>query len=418
MVRATEAEKSVIGGIIAFPTEPDVTKIAYELLRPEMFANEWMSNTFAACLEIVSEGKVPDAVLIENKIGKENRVYMVKCVQLVPTLAGFKDYCAVVFEDWRKRTIAAKLQELIFESPPAKVAMQQLDAVLSEQRAIERGLNDGTSLEFWDAVMRYMNDLMTPSKAIKTGWTPFDAYTGGLQRQSMYIISGRSGMGKTDFALAMALNISLRCRVSYFSMEMPVEQLMERVISRIARVESNRLRDKDVSPEEFKRISEAVTMRKDKAKITIDEKQRMSIMELEAKIIRQRPDVVFIDHVGLMKHADKKQLWEAVADTSQRLKELAMKHKIVIIALVQENRNADQGKPKMGNLKGSDNLTNDADGIFQMHIPEHDDFVNGQAWIDAEIHVTKNRHGGTGRITFHWQPQYHDWRSIEKSRRE
>lgn len=417
MRKASEAEISVVGGIIAFPGEAEITKTAYELLRPEMFANEWLSNAFAACVEIVREGKTPDIVLVENRIGKENRNYLKTCVEIVPTLAGFKDYCAIVLEDWRKRTLQKRLQELALAALPAKTVMDDLENILAEQQAIEQGLNDSTSVEFWGAVMRYMDMLVTPSNTIKTGWSTFDTYMGGLQRQGMYILSGRSGMGKTDFALAIALNISLRHRVSYFSMEMPVEQLMERVISRLARVEANRLRDKSVTPEEMKRISDAVTMRKSKTQIVIDEKQRMSVQDLESKIIRQRPDVVFIDHIGLMKHADKKQLWEAVADTSQRLKELAMKHKIVIVALAQENRNGDQGKPRMGNLKGSDNLTNDADGILQMHIPDHADFISGDAWIDAEIHVTKNRHGGTGKLLYCWQPQYHDWRPVERNRR-
>lgn len=416
MMKATDAEISVVGGIIAFPQEAETTKIAYELLRPEMFGNEWMANTFSACMEIVREGKTPDVVLLEGKIGKENRHTLLRCAQFVPTLSGFKDYCSVVLEDWRRRTIQEKLQELTFTNPPAKIVMEQLEGILSEQRAIEQGLSDNTSIEFWGAVMRYMDSLMSPNTAVKTGWFAFDTYMGGLEKKGMYILSGRSGMGKTDFALAMALNISLRYRVSYFSMEMPVEQLMERVLSRLARVEANKLRDKSVSPEEMKRISDAVDARKNKTQIIIDEKQRMSVQELEAKILRQRPDVVFVDHVGLMKHADKRQLWEAVSDTSQRLKELAMKHKIVIVALAQENRNGDQGKPRMGNLKGSDNLTNDADGILQMHVPEHADFISGDAWIDTEIHVTKNRHGGTGKLLFCWQPQYHDWRPTERNR--
>lgn len=416
MARASEAEKSVVGGIIAFPNEPEITKIVFDLLTPEMFENEWLSNAFAACLEITREGKAPDVVLVGDRIGGEQKCYLAACVEAMPTLAGFKDYCAIVLEDWRKREIQKDLQELAFESLPTKLAMERLENLLARQQAIERGLNDSTSVDFWGAVMRYMDELMRPNTAIRTGWAAFDRYTGGLQRKGFYVISARSGMGKTDFALAMATNMSLRYRVSYYTMEMPVEQLTERMISRLARVDANKLRDKNVDPADMERISAAVMARKEKTRIVIDEKQRMSVAELEAKIIRQRPDVVFVDHVGLMKHVERKQLWESVADTSQRLKELAMKYSIAVVALVQENRNGDQGKPRMGNLKGSDNLTNDADGILQMHINDHPDFVSGDAWIDAEVYVTKHRHGGTGRVIFHWQPQYHDWRPVDTER--
>lgn len=414
--KASEAEKSVVGGIIAFPTKPEATRDAYNLLTPEMFANEWLSNAFAACVEIDREGKTPDVVLLEGKLGKQHRAALIACAECVPTLAGFREYCAIVMEDWRKREIYRKLQEIALEGSPTRRTIEQLESLLAQQQAIERSLNDSTSVDFWGGVRRYMEELFRPNTAIKTGWGSFDRYTGGLQRKGFYVISARSGMGKSDFALAMATNISLRYRVSYFTMEMPVEQLMERVVSRIARVDSGKLLDKNVTPEEMERVSTAVMARKEKTKIIIDEKQRMSVSELEAKIIRQRPDVVFVDHVGLMKHAEKKQLWEAVADTSQRLKELAMKHNIVVVALAQENRNGEQGKPKMGNLKGSDNLSNDADGVLQMQIADHPDFVSGDAWIDAEVHITKHRHRGTGKLRFHWQPQYHDWREVDTGR--
>lgn len=413
MATTPAAEISVIGGIVAFPKE---TKDALDFLKPEMFTNEQLANIFLACQKLNRMGKASDITMVESVIGTGQRTVLVGCVEQMPSLAGFKDYCAIVFGNWRKREIKKKLQELAFADFSVKNLMAQLENILSEQRAIERGLNDNTSVDFWGGVMKYLDTLVSPNTAIKTGWLAFDSCTGGLQRKGFYIISGRSGKGKTDFALALATNMSLKCRVSYFSMEMPVAQLMERVVSRLARIEANKLRDKNVTPDEMKRISNAMSLRKEKTKIIIDESQRISVAAVESKIIRHQPDVVFIDHVGLMAHAQKKQAWESVADTSQRLKELAMKYDIVIVGLAQENRDGDSGKPQMGNLKGSDNLSNDADGIFQMHIENPPEFISGNAWIDAEIHVTKNRYGGTGKLSYNWQPQYHDWRPVERNR--
>ena len=85
------------------------------------------------------------------------------------------------------------------------------------------------------------------------------------------------------------------------------------------------------------RATEALGRIMDKTQLVTDYKQRLTVNELEAKIIRNQFDVVFVDHIGLMGHKEFKSKWEGIADTSQRLKELAMKHNI-IIALVQEQR--------------------------------------------------------------------------------
>ena len=199
------------------------------------------------------------------------------------------------------------------------------------------------------------------------------------------------------------------------SMEMPSDQLMERVASRLAHVDSSVLRDKKPSPDQMEAVTKALSWAKEKTQLTIDEQTRITVEDVENKILRHNADVIFIDHVGLMQHVQRKNLWESIADTSQRLKELAKKHNVVIIALVQENRAANKAADSTS-LKGSDNLTNDADGILQMRSDPPKEFITGDRWIDAEVHITKNRHGGCGILKYYWWPQYHDWRQLDDRR--
>jgi len=402
----------VIGGIIAFPDECDE---AFRLLTPEMFSNSWTAKVFSVCKELHQTGSEPDIVMVESRVGQEHRAKLTKCVAMMPSHSGFADYCAAVLENWRRRELAKELQQLAMESFPAGQTVEAMERILARQRAIDQGLSDRTAVDFWAAVMRYMDQLIRPNTAIQSGWRDFDLRTGGLQRKGFYIISARSGMGKTDFALAMATNIASRRRVTYCSMEMPVEQLMERVASRMAHVNSDTLRDHSLTPEDLRRVTGALGRIQEETKLTIDEQRRLSVEQLENKVIRQRPEVLFIDHVGLMEHdRTRKNLWEAIAATSQRLKELAGRHNIVVVALVQEGRGAVNGKVSNVNLKGSDNLTNDADGIFQISAEHPENPLRGEMWLDTEIHVTKNRHGGTGKLIFHWQPQYHSWTPVEQ----
>lgn len=403
-MKASLAEISVVGGIIG---DAEQCETAFNLLKPEMFENQWLSDTFAACLHMHQKGERIDCVSIESKIGKQHRMALTKCVECLPTFAGYDGYCAAVLEGWRVRTLGSASLELS-QYPTSKDWMDAAERTLAQQRAIESGLKDATASDFWGCVMQFMDSLVRPTDSIRSGMSMFDWVTGGLQRKGFYIIAGRSGKGKSDFALSLATNMSAKYRVSYCSMEMPKSQLMARISSRVAQVDSTKIRDKNLSPDEMERISMALARMRDYTQLSVDDQLGITVEDLENKIIKQRPDVLFIDHVGLMNHGKFKNKWEGVEKTSLRLKQLAMKHNIVIVGLVQETK--DNG------LKGSDCLYNDSDGVFFMKSEKPESFIQGDAWIEAEVVADKNRHGGCGTLKFHWRPQYHEWRQVDDRR--
>ena len=414
-MKGSLAEMSVIGGLAI---DGDQCGTAFALLKPEMFENNWLREVFTLCVNMHQAGERIDAVSIDAKMDARHREKLVRCADLIPGLVGYDGYCAVVLEDWRKRSMIADLSEITFAGPVAttsKEIVEKLEMITARQRAIENALNDNTSVDFWGGVMRWMDDLQRPSTDLKSGWGLLDQRMGGFRRKGFYIISGRSGQGKTDFALSLACNMAAKYRVTYCTMEMPTEQLMERVASRLAHVDSSVLRDKKPTPDQMEAITKALSWARTKTQLTIDEQPRITVEDVENKILRHNADVIFIDHIGLMGHAQRKNHWESVADTSQRLKELANKHNVVIIALVQEGRSANKAADNTS-LKGSDNLANDADGILQMRSEPPKEFITGDQWIDAEVHNTKNRHGGCGVMKYYWWPQYHDWRQVDDRR--
>lgn len=404
------AEVSVIGGIIGFPAD---CGFAFQLLKPEMFENKWLGDVFSICEQIKNGGGLPDIVMVEERLGtKEHRAALVKCVDTIPALEGFEGYCMAVFENWRRRTLTAELTEITLSRTGSAEMTAMLLTAAARQQAIESALADKTAVDFWGAVMRFIDSLCRPNDGIKTGWSALNRCTGGLRRKGFYIISGRPGRGKTDFALSLAVNIASAHRVTYCTMEMPTEQVMERIASRLAHVDGSKLRDKTLTPEEMDAVTSALGWQKEKLQLTIEEQQSLTVEDIEGKLLKHRAQVLIIDHIGLMKHTARKNRWESVADTSERLKKLALKHNVVIIALVQENRQAQKTASDIS-LKGSDNLSNDADGIFQMRSERPEKFLSGEAWVEAEVCVTKNRHGGCGTLKFYWQPQYHEWRVID-----
>lgn len=403
-MKATLPEISVIGGIIA---DSDQCKNAFDLLTPEMFGNKWAANIFAVCKSLHDQGVHVDIATVEGAVGKQHRAFLVQCIEMMPVFIGFDDYCAAVLEQWRVRELRDGSLRLT-ECETSREWVEKTRLMLSRQDAIENGLKCSTATDFWNSGISFLNYIVMPTDALRSGMRGFDRVTGGLQRKGFYIIAGRSGLGKTDFALALAVNMSVQHRVSFCSMEMKKEELFGRIMSRVAQVDSGKIRDRTMMPDEVQRIVEGLSRMNERTQLIIDEQQGVSVDDLENKVLRQTPDVIFIDHIGLMCHPLKKNAWEGVAETSKRLKQLAMKHNIVVIGLAQETRGAS------GELKGSDNLENDADGIFLMKSDPPKTFVSGEGWIDAEVIVKKLRNGARGTLKYHWRPQYHEWRAVEE----
>ena len=403
-MKASFAEISVVGCIIM---DAERCSGAFDLLTPEMFENDWLSEAFRTCQSLHSRGKQVDIATIEGEMGREHRYALVQCAQQTPSLDGFDDYCAAVMERWRVRELQAESFRLT-QCQTSREWAEQARTMLARQEAIENGLQSSTATDFWGSVMSFVDSLVRPSASLKSGMGNFDRVTGGLQRKGFYIIAGRSGMGKTDFSLVLALNMSSKYRVTYCSMEMGKESLMARIASRVAQVDSGKIRDHSLDPEEMQRITEGLSQMRSSTRLVIDEQQGITVEELENKILRQSPDVIFVDHIGLMSHPRRKNVWEGVAETSKRLKQLAMKHNIVVVGLAQETREAN------GGIKGSDNLVNDADGIFLMKSEPPKTFITGSGWIDAEVVVRKLRDGARGSLKYHWRPQYHEWRAVEE----
>lgn len=401
-MKATLPEISVIGGIIA---DSHQCKNAFDLLTPEMFGNKWAANIFAVCKSLHDRGTHVDIATVEGVVGKQHRAFLVQCIEMMPMFIGFDDYCAAVLEQWRVRELQTGSLRLT-ECETSREWAEQTRLMLARQDAIENGLQCSTATDFWNSVMSFAGSLVKPSDALRSGMRGFDRVTGGLQRKGFYIIAGRSGLGKTDFALALALNMSAQYRISFCSMEMKKEELIGRIASRVAQVDSSKIRDRTMQPEEMQRITEGLARMKDRTRLVIDEQQGISVDDLENKILRQSPEAIFVDHIGLMTHPSKRNAWEGVAETSKRLKQLAMKHNIVVVGLVQETRGAS------GDLKGSDNLENDADGIFLMKSDPPKTFISGEGWIEAEVIVKKLRNGARGILKYQWRPQYHEWRAV------
>ena len=242
---------------------------------------------------------------------------------------------------------------------------------------------------------------------------------GGLQRGCLYIIAARPGDGKTDFALHLAVQLAKRCRVDYRSLEMTKEQLVHRVLSRVCMINSTRFRDHDLDENAQKRIGIAAARMGD-LHLVMDDTPGVSAGDVEAKLASGKPDVMFIDYLGLMRGdaAGNKPLWQITGEITHALKESARRHGAAVVALVQLARAADRQKePALSDLKGGSDIEADADGVIFMRPQKTGEFLSGDDAWPVEAVIAKNRHGGVGRLRFNWQPQYHNYVPTDNTRR-
>ena len=413
MKQYNDAELALIGNLII---HPDRTADAFARLTPEMFESEELAALFRGCAAL---GQQIDVAPLLEKVGGEYKTLILSCVDSVVTDAGGDRYIALVYDAWRRRELRRELDEARFgldgAGATARETTRSLMQIVNRQMELERGEDESTASEFCECAADFFDSLSRDNDTVKTGFVMMDYMLGGFQRGGVYVVSARAGKGKSDFCINLATNIAKKNRVLYCTMEMPRRQVFARIISRMARIDSTRIRDHKITEDEKVMIAETSSRLTRELSLTVDEQQRITVEDVEAKILRYTPDIVFLDHLGLMNHrVGRRQMWEALTETTKRLKELALRHNIVIVELVQQSRTADtrKGKPELAELKGSSSIEADADGVMMIEAKHDGSFITNEQSIEATVYVRKNRHGMAGNLTFKWQPQYHAWFTV------
>lgn len=405
------AERAVIGCILIAPEE---SELVYRRLSPKMFSEEPFQIIFNCCLKLHKRGESADVVTIEGKIGTEYRRLLLECAETVPSISRISDYVALVIDRWREREMIAEAMEITTCGEPAAELARRFRSVADRQDKINVVLEDDGVKDFIIAAAEFLTALEQPDTSIKTGWSDFDRIVGGLRRKSVVVIAARPGKGKTDFALQLAAQAARSCQVSYNSMEMPVAQLLERVASRGAKINSIKIRDRMLSNEEKSEIARVLDLQSRYLRINFDQTPQITSDVVVGKITKYHPDVLFIDHLGLMgSTSQKRNQWEQVAQTTHELKAIALEHNLCIVELVQLNRETDDRKARMGDLYGGAAVEQDADVLIALEVEHMDGFLDGDEYAIVSANILKNRHGGTGTLKYSWQPQYHSYRQLE-----
>jgi replicative DNA helicase len=426
-----EAEQAVLGGLLLDPAAWD--NIADVVLREDFYRPDH-KLIFEAIAALAGEAKPCDVVTVVGELERRSELdkagglaYLGSLARDTPTAANIRAYADIV----RERSILRQLIHAGTEIASAvfnndgETARELVDK--AEQKVFEiaelgfRGKQGATAVRtLLPAVIDQIDDAYTnPDKlrGLPTGFSDFDKITGGLRPGDLVIVAGRPSMGKTTLAINMAEYAALHSRdkpasVAVFSMEMPSEQLITRMLSSIGGVPLQNLRSGRISDDDWVRITSA-TSQLSAAKIFIDETPALTPTELRARSRRVKRehglDLIVVDYLQLMQvPGTKENRATEIAEISRGLKVLAKELTCPVIALSQLNRGVEQRenkKPVMSDLRESGSIEQDADMILLIYREEVYDRNTTKKGI-AEIDLVKHRNGEIGTFVLTFQGQF------------
>lgn len=422
----TRRQRNQLALIGAALVDPAAAADSVRRLSVPMFEDGPLRQIFAAIQKLVMEGRGVDPVLVANLAGNETRQLIVYAAETLPSISNVLDYEAAIFEDYRVELLGKAVDKARNDLSFGAVADSvcgDLRKALRMQDAYAGMQQDGTAREF-DAVLdEVLKDLQTPDTSLKLGWKELDRF-GMLERGNTVVIGGRPGNGKTDFSINLAARLSRNYRVYYLTLEETRKKLMARILSKVTRVDAGRLRDKRLSDDELQSITVAANAIRRQQNMIFDDGTNLTVEGIRAKLLRFKPAVAFIDHIGLISPSDpRKNEYERLSEATRELKLMANQMGIVIVELCQLSRSSARDGAKfatLGDLRGSGTIEQDANVVM---------FVQNNPADAVELHgadssrrvglsIAKNREGCLGVVDMQWQPQYHDWRPAEPSQEE
>ena len=388
--QAPDAEKGVLSSILLAPK--DVIGLAVEAgVTQESFYIPAHAEIYAALLELWNANRPIDFITIAQFLRDRNKLEQVggaaalnELFVYLPTAANANYYIEILLEKFTLREIIKVCNEYSARSYEEQGnSAGLLDEVETRIFAISKDRYKDKADGLKEMVMKSIGDIqkLYDSKGkiggLSTGFKKLDQMTDGLQGSQMFVIAARPSMGKTALAMNMVEHIAVETGkpVAVFSLEMSSQQLVQRMLCSLARVNLASIRNGFMSERSFPAIQVAAG-RLAPAKIFIDDTSSLSILELRAKArrLKSQHDIaaIFIDYLQLLRSTttrakDNRQL--EIMEISAGLKALSKELNIPVVVLAQLNRNPEgrtgeaKGKPRLSDLRESGTIEQDADVV-------------------------------------------------------
>lgn len=439
-----EAEQSVLGGLMLDNERWD--DVADRVVTEDFYTRQHR-HIFTEMHRLQEMGKPIDLITLSESLERQGLLdgvggfaYLAELSKNTPSAANISAYADIVRERAVVRDMIAVANEIADAGfdPQGRTSEDLLD--LAESRVFQIAENRANKDEGPQSIDQILEATVARIEklyqqphdgvtGVDTGYQDLNKKTAGLQRSDLIIVAARPSMGKTTFAMNLCENAAMLQDkpVLIFSLEMPAEQIMMRMLASLSRVDQTRIRTGQLDDEDWARISGTMGILLEKRNMYIDDSSGLTPTEVRSRarrVFREHDglSLIMIDYLQLMRvpSLSENRTLE-IAEISRSLKALAKELQVPVVALSQLNRSLEQRadkRPVNSDLRESGSIEQDADLIMFIYRDEvyHE---NSDLKGIAEIIIGKQRNGpiGTVRLTFNGQwsrfdnyagPQYDD----------
>ena len=424
-----EAEEAVLGSLLVDPDSIIETSI---FLKPEAFYREKNQWVYDACLALYDRNEAINQITVAQELTTQGRLeavggagYLSILVERLPTSLHVEHYARIVHRLFVMRRLISAAGQIAAIGYEAEA---DLDSALNKAEDALFRVRRGESPRDFIHIRRVLEQYWEEGSLIgaglgevgrlphvDTGFPALDELLGGMQRSDMVILAARPSLGKSSLALGIARNAALEqgAQVAVFSLEMSKEQLVQRLLSMEAEVDSKRVRLRQYTPSQEKRVMDA-TGKLSGLPIYIDDSPALRVVEMRSKARRlhyeRGIDLIIVDYLQLIRGDGRSEnKVQEISDISRSLKALAREIECPVLAVSQLSRAVESRPshvPMLSDLRESGSIEQDADVVMfiyrdEVYIKKEDwDRINPEKPYPegiANLIVAKHRNGPQGQ---------------------
>lgn len=435
-----DAEINALG--CAFLNKEALDKVCEELTS-SMFYDEKNAKIFEVLSSLRNKEIAIDITIVTNELEKNGNglstvggySYLTEVIDSVATPANINYYINIIFEKFILRTLINKSSNIIEECYDES---EDLNTIVENAEKSILEVNSGRMVKeikpIQEVLVKAQQELEFLAKnggdvtGVPTGFYDLDKRTTGFHGNELIIIAGRPGMGKSALAINMATNMAVNYKksVALFNLEMGSTQIVNRMLSSVGQINSQKLRTGKLDHTDWKKYNETLSLLAD-TKFFIDDTPGITVSEIRSKCRRLKNsdkglDCIIIDYLQLISSSNKYsgQRTNEVSEISRDLKKLAMELEVPVIALAQLSRGVEQRedkRPLMSDLKESGSIEQDADIVMFLYCDDYYKFKSKDRpqLSPTELIISKHRSGGTGTIDLIFERTYTNFKNVIKS---
>ena len=435
--QASDLEEAVLGALML---EKEAITTVIDILKPDSFYKDQHKTIYEAIIELFNESAPVDLLTVSNQLRKRGKLefaggpfYITELTTRVNSAANIEFHARIISEMAIKRRlirIAGEIQRDAYEdSNDVFELLDRTESALFEvsESNIRKNYADMRTI-MREAIqeLEAKKDHTDGLTGVPSGFSALDRVTSGWQKSDLIIIAARPAMGKTAFVVSAMRNAAVEFgkAVAIFSLEMSSVQLVNRLISAEAELESEKIKKGNLADYEWEQLVHK-TARLTESPIFIDDTPALSVLELRAKCRRLKAQhdiqMVIIDYLQLMSGdstkmggAGKGNREQEIASISRALKNLAKELSVPVIALSQlsravETRGGDK-RPQLSDLRESGSIEQDADMVMFLYRPEYYGIMESEEGMPlqgvGEVIIAKHRNGSLDTVQLKFVGKY------------